>query len=684
MTPTRQEFMFFSTGEKVLFYALIYASLFWMFWQYRSRARLWMKGRPLAAEDAFNLKRSLRNFRRYILEQKEVRSSRRTSGAPMHLFIFYGFLTLTVATTLLGINTYSPIKFHKGLYFLIYEQITDWMGLVFILGVLWALARRLLVHTGRLGLIPIKETPKTDGGKQDVERQTATGRRAIITSSASDYGTLLLLLVLALTGFWVEATRISVDPKPWDWTDPIGGMWGHLQGDWSTLAAKETIYKSVWWFHAILVMGFFTVLPRLRINHVVMAVLSTAGKPAAPMGKLRLITIEEVEKTERVGAKTAADYSRWHLLSLDACMECGRCTEVCPAYGVGKILNPKEVVQDVRGALKDDRPVAERVSEEALWACTTCNACVEACPVLIRHVDLIVDARRHIVSEGGLSGSAATMLRQSASTGHAWGAAVSNREDWMQGLEIPLCRDGAEFEWLFWVGCAGATDSGAVRTTKAVAGLLKKAGVNFACLGKEEACTGDPARRIGEEFLFQEQATKNATVFARYGVKRIVTACPHCLNTLKHEYPDLDSSVEVLHHTQLLSQLIAKGSLVAAAPSKGSVVLHDPCYLARVNDETEAPRSLLANQVESPVHSRRKTLCCGAGGGRMWMEESPDQRPGNRRSEELLATGAETVAVACPFCRIMLGDSLKQSARPETRLVDLAELLVEANVEGAR
>jgi Fe-S oxidoreductase len=302
--------------------------------------------------------------------------------------------------------------------------------------------------------------------------------------------------------------------------------------------------------------------------------------------------------------------------------------------------------------------------------------------VLIRHVDLIVDARRNLVAEGRFSGTGALMLRQTGSTGHAWGQQAASREDWMKGLEIPLCRDGATFEYLFWVGCAGATDPGAVKTTKAVAALLKKAGVSFACLGQEESCSGDPARRTGDEFLFQDRVQTNVAAFEKYGVRKVVTACPHCFNTLKNEYGDFGAKLEVFHHTQLLGRLIAERRLKAARPDAKALVLHDPCYLGRINDESAAPRSLVEGvgvALLEPEHHGRKTLCCGAGGGRMWMEESPDQRPGDRRARELLKTGAESVAVACPFCRIMLDACVKQVSEREVRLVDLAEVLEEAN-----
>jgi Fe-S oxidoreductase len=582
----------------------------------------------------------------------------------MHLMIFYGFSTLFLATTLLAINTYSPIKFHKGNYYLAYEMVVDIMGVVFLIGVFWAAVRRFLNLKVELGVASVDEP------KQLIQR-----RRWPMSHAANDFWTLGLLFVMGVTGYWLEAARMSANPQPFDWSSPVGRLWSSLQGPYSPLA-----YQAVWWFHMVWVFAFFCVLPKMRLRHIVMAIATTAGKSNASMGRLRTISMEEVEQTEQIGAKLTKDFSRWHLMSTDACMECGRCTEVCPAWNVGKVLNPKQVIQDVRTAMKSGEEVATAISQEALWACTTCNACVEACPVLIRHVDLIVDVRRNLVSEGQLSGSAATMLRQTASTSNAWGQPANTREDWMKGLGIPLCRDEVPFEYLFWVGCAGATDPGAIKTTKAVAGLLAKAGVKFACLGREEVCTGDPARRIGEEFLFQEKAQLNVSAFEKYGVKKVVTTCPHCMNTLKNEYGDFGADLEVFHHTQLLQKLVSKGELLAVKPVKGEVTLHDPCYLGRVNDESDAPRDLLSNLVAEPEHRRQKTLCCGAGGGRMWMEEVPSQRPSNRRVEELVSTGATTIAVGCPFCRIMLGDSLKQT-RPndEIRLLDLAEMLQEAN-----
>jgi Fe-S oxidoreductase len=658
--------------EKGIFYVLIFASLALMVAQVVQTAQTWLTGKPIDWTP-----HPVRSILVYILGQKKVQGSRPSSGAPMHLFIFYGFMALLLATTLLAIAEYGPVlglpNFHRGTYYLWYELTFDVLGLFFVAGVAWALVRRGKAVRSQAGQNPISH-------------------------DWTDFAALVLLLALGLTGYVLEAARIKIIPQAWDGWSVVGYGLAQVMPP-----VNGAGYKAIWWFHALLVAGMFVALPKMRLRHIVIAVLSAGGKSDLHMGALKPISMEEVERTGKIGVTDPQDYSQWHLMSLDACMSCGRCTEVCPAHGAGKTLNPKQVVADIHRAIRVGEGVPAAVTEEALWACTTCNACVEACPVLIRHVDLIVDARRGLVAEGALSGSAAAMLRQLGSTKHAWGQKAATREDWMKGLDIPLCRDGEPFEYLFWVGCAGSTDPSAVKTTKAVAALLKKAGVSFACLGKEEACTGDPARRVGDEFLFQDQASANHAMFAKYQVKRVVTACPHCLNTLANEYDQFGQRLEVFHHTQILNQLIQQRKLNAVPIRKGAVTYHDPCYLARVNGESDAPRGLLGEETQynttkpallhavekgpeadcrivEPQHKAHKTLCCGAGGGRMFMDEDPGKRPSERRAKELLETGAETVAVACPFCRIMLDASLKGQPRgEEVRLVDLAEMLEEAN-----
>lgn len=667
---------------KAIFYSLTFLSLAIMAAQIIRRARFWHQGKPINWNPDY-----LGGILKFALAQRKVMGSRPKSGAPMHLMLFYGFLALFLATTLLAIATYSPLiglpNWHNGLYYVIYEVTFDLLGLSYVAGVTWAIIRRF------------KMAKEMGESQIDPETGRPTHSKNPLTNHWSDFAILGLLLILGISGYVLEAARISADPQPWDHYSFVGYSIAKLLS--GTL--DPTGYRIIWWQHVFWVLVFFATLPQLRLRHIIIGTLASAGTPDRPMGQLPDVEISDEEPA--IGAAVASDLSRWHLMSLDACMTCGRCTEVCPAYGVGKILNPKMVVQDSIKSMTQGIGMAEAISEDALWACTTCNACVEACPVLIRHVDIIAESRRNLVSEGKLSGTASLVLRQIGSTGSAWGQDKKDRESWMKGLDIPLFRDGGNYEYLFFVGCAGATDPGAIKTSKALVHLLKKAGVSFACLGQEESCTGDPARRIGDESTFLHQRQENVSVFERYAIRKVITTCPHCFNTLKNEY-DKAWQLEVFHHTQILAELVQAGKLQSASPEKGSVTFHDPCYLARVNGVSDPARILVGDQTDldsetpylfqnrdeqqssdrtfaEPEHHGRKTLCCGAGGGRMWMEEEPNQRPANRRSEELLATGAKTVAVACPFCRIMLDAGIKQVSEEQINLVDLAEMMQEAN-----
>lgn len=423
------------------------------------------------------------------------------------------------------------------------------------------------------------------------------------------------------------------------------------------------------------------------------------------MGALEPVAIAQVEETGRIGLGAIADMDRWQLLSLDACMECGRCTEACPAHAVGKELDPKQVVLDLRRMMESlppqeqggATPNAQRltpnastdvISDESLWACTNCHACVRECPALIRHVDILDGIRRYRVAEGRLSGPAATMLRQLGSRENPWGLPAAQRLDWAQGLDIPADSAENSREVLLWVGCAGAFEPRAQKTVRALAQLLQQAGVRFAVLGPKERCCGDPARRTGDEFLFQQLAEANIATLDGVKAKTIVTTCPHCFHTLKNEYPQFEGRYEALHHTQYLARLLEEGRLKLPPGFADSVTYHDPCFLARVNRETQAPRRLLNSAQSIPLleapRRESKTFCCGAGGGRMWMEEPPNQRPGVNRAQELLATGAKAVAVGCPFCKVMVGDSIAQVAGENAPpVLDVAEVLLAAAANAA-
>jgi len=438
------------------------------------------------------------------------------------------------------------------------------------------------------------------------------------------------------------------------------------------------------------VAAFFATIPVNRFLHVITGPLNIAGRPERPMGTLVPLKMEEVEQTGRTGVHDLADFNRQQLLSLDSCMECGRCEDACPATASGKPLSPKAVVIDLRNLMSlGGEDVHRAVHDETLWACTMCQACVQECPVLIGHVDLISDMRRDLIGEGKLSGPPAKALQQIGSQSNPYGRSNSERLAWAEGLEVPTAESNPSFEYLLWVGCAASFDPRAQKVARAIAQLFKDAGVNFAVLGKEETCTGDPARRIGDEFLFQQRAQTNVETLTARKVRKIVTPCPHCYNTLKNEYPQFGGHYEVQHHSTLLADLVGTGRLGNGSSNGEPITLHDPCYLARVNGEVDATRAVIGAtndaQYREMPRCGKKTFCCGAGGGRMWFEEATSQRVSVLRSQEAIATGARTLATACPFCLNMMTDGMAGTQGGENvKVLDIAELLLRRQTRASR
>jgi Fe-S oxidoreductase len=405
------------------------------------------------------------------------------------------------------------------------------------------------------------------------------------------------------------------------------------------------------------------------------------------------------EEEIRFGAGTAADLTWKQMLDTFSCTECGRCQDACPAFATGKVLSPKLLIMGLRdqvfadgGALVQaravdgaDRPelaslVPGAVPEESVWDCVTCGACVQACPVSIEHVDHIVDLRRHLVMvDSSFPSEAEPMLRDVERASNPWGKAQSERADWAASLGVRVLEPGDPApEYLYWVGCATSFDERARKAGESIAKLLGKAKVDFAILGPREACTGDPARRMGNEYVFQAYAEQNVETLNEAGVTKIITGCPHCFNTLGNEYPDFGGHYEVIHHSELLARLVADGRLTPQRDEALRITYHDSCYLARHNDVLAPPRDLVAAVGESVEMERsgKETFCCGAGGAHMWMEER-GQAINENRVREAAGTGAQTLAVACPFCTVMLDDGV-QSAGEELRVVDVATLLAES------
>ena len=495
-------------------------------------------------------------------------------------------------------------------------------------------------------------------------------------------------------------------------------------------AVLEALLAFHWWAHVVLVAVFLAWLPTTKHLHVVTSFFNVYLRKLEPRGALPAMDLEADDAT--YGLRTLADLAWKDVLDGFTCTECGRCQDACPAHFTGKPLNPKELVMGIRhvadaaehglpvipnspdvrarGGALDDRlapatmaiPLIPGVlSEEAVWDCVTCGACVEACPVLIEHVDKIVGIRRNLVlEESRFPAELAPAFRSMESAQNPWGQPRSARLEWTKGLPfaVPVAADVARageldrVEVLYWVGCAAAFDERNRRVARAFVTCLDAAGVRFAVLGQEEACTGDPARRMGNEYVFQLLAGGNIDTLRRYGPPRIVTACPHCFNTIANEYPQLGGAFEVVHHSAFLAGLLAEGRLATLVGTAGAsarrVTFHDACYLARYNGVVAAPREVLRAigglEVTEMEHHGRDAFCCGAGGGHMWMEETRGTRINAERARQALATGAEAVAVGCPFCLTMLGDGLAGDPANEAGVttLDLAEILAPVAVPG--
>jgi Fe-S oxidoreductase len=516
---------------------------------------------------------------------------------------------------------------------------------------------------------------------------------------------LLMILGIVLTLLALNATRIAlgINESPAAWT-PVSNAIAPVFRRMSHHA--QELFESVFlWSHIGLIVGFLAYIPYSKHLHIFVSEPNVFFSSTKARGRLRPlhIDLESMEEGDvRLGAAAIQDLTWKEILDTYSCTECGRCQSVCPAWNTGKPLSPKLIVMNLRDHLFEVGPemvAAGRggpeapgvalnptvIEDEVVWDCVTCGACMEECPVDIEHVDHIVDMRRNLVmGESRFPAEAGTLLRNLENTSNPWGQPQSSRADWARDVHVPVIEDGQAPEYLYWVGCAGSFDDRAKKISQAVARVLGRAGVFFAILGPRELCNGDPARRIGNEYLYQELARQNIETLNAVGAKKIVVNCPHCFNTIRNEYPDFGGRYEVLHHTQLFARLLREGRLRPTQEVRELLTYHDPCYLGRHNDVYGAPRELLdripgLSHTEMPRHGKR-SFCCGAGGSRMWMEERLGKRINMERTEEALSTGASAMGVACPYCLIMLDDGAKAKGEAIT-VLDLAQVMDRATAE---
>ncbi|HTX12269.1 MAG TPA: (Fe-S)-binding protein [Solirubrobacteraceae bacterium] len=612
-----------------------------------------------------DLGRRTKNEATIVLGQRKL--LQRFVPGLMHAFIFWGFMVLipTIVIAMIGIvdkHATFPWLGDQGWYALLVD--------IFC----------VLVLTGVIAAVYIRKVqrPKRFQGSH-------LGEADLILA-------LIATIVISLL-LW-HATRIALHLNEWpaSWS-PVSNALSHLFADNQTTKVLELVFV---WIHVLTILTFLAYLPRSKHLHIFVAAINVWFGRTRAGGRLEPLKFDDPDIPEdelRFGAGQPKDLTWKQVLDTFSCTECGRCQDACPAYATGKILSPKLVIMGLRDAVFAEGDDAETplvpnaVPADSVWDCVTCGACIQACPVSIEHVDHIVDLRRHLVMvESSFPSEAEPMLRDVERASNPWGKPQSERAEWAADLGIRILEPGDRApEYLYWVGCASSFDERARRTAQATARVLRKAGVDFAILGPRESCTGDPARRIGNEYVFQAFAEQNVETLNEAGVTKVVTGCPHCFNTLANEYPDFGGNYEVIHHSELLSSLVSQGRLkpTRADQADGTITYHDSCYLARHNDVVDAPREIVS-AVGAPVEmgrSRKQTFCCGAGGAHMWMEERA--KPINQeRVREAAATGAGTLAVACPFCTVMLDDGV-QSAGTDLRVVDVATLLDQATSDGA-
>ncbi len=678
--------------KRVVFAALLLVALGAFAWTSRRYLRMILAGRPEPRFDRVGDR--LRSVLEYFLGQKKVAEqvqipSRRAPGlvsaigSRYHLLIFWGFLIITVGTAELLIQGLFP-GFSWGLLIGdraagVLDTVIDVSNLVVLAMLAFAFIRRIVLQPR---LIPMSR----------------------------DAGLILGgIAVLMITHFGTHAFgAASGGVRPTD--RPISmALAGWMAGIDPGLAAA--VSDASWWIHVSVVLGFLNYLVYSKHSHILAALPNIYFRELGQRGVLPKLNLEADDMAATGVVSEYKDFTWKSLLDTFACTECARCTNYCPAYNTGKPLSPMHVVHDVRDDLKAKLPdrgplddliermqhgpatakaladksiplVGGRTTEEVLWSCTTCGACQEVCPVFIDQPRLILEMRRNLVlMKEAVPTDLARTFKNLEQNGNPWGLGTEKRMDWAAGKNVPTLDEKPEAEYLLWVGCAGAYDDRVKKQTVALVEILQEGGVDFAVLGIEEGCTGDPARRSGNEMLYQMQAQQNVETLNARKVRKIITACPHCLHTIRNEYPQLGGNFEVIHHTQMIRTLVDSGRVQVekGKDGVGRVVFHDPCYLGRWNGEYEAPRQNLDAAVDERVEPERRRehgFCCGAGGGRMWMEEKVGTRVNHNRVDELIATGARTIATACPFCTIMVRDGVSdRGAEDRVQVLNVSEVI---------
>jgi Fe-S oxidoreductase len=664
MLPLPTERTVLGLSGQVVFGLLVLFAIAAFVYSASRRVRVLLAGRP--DDRLTRIPTRIRRTLEYAFAQK--RMFRDFYAGVFHILIFAGFVVLTVRSIALVVEGLVPgFTLLPGTAGNVYTLLKDVFEVLVLVGVGMAVFRRLFARPKRLDL------------------------------SMDAWLILFLIAYLMVTDLFAAGARTALEPSTaTPWAPAVAAIAGSLAG--TSPARLLWLWQFSWWTHLLDLLFFGNYLPYSKHFHIITSIPNIFFMNLEPMGKLRTI---DLENTERFGAERVEDLTWKQMLDGYTCTECGRCRVVCPTALTGKPLDPKIFIGNVRDAVYEatpgilaaadgrERPVhgARRdlvggwIAEDTIWACTMCGFCTTACPVfIIPAVDKIAEMRRYLVlDKAEFPKEVQNAFRGMETNGNPWNLSAATRGDWADGLPVATMAEmeGKDVEVLFWVGCAGSYEDRAKRVSKALVEILNEAGVSFAILGGEETCTGDSARRLGNEYLFQMLAQQNVETLNNYKVRKIVTNCPHCFNCLGNEYGDFGGKYEVVHGSQLVAELVAAGRVKLTTPIPETITFHDPCYLGRYNGGYEAPRSILRAipglELRELERSRERGLCCGAGGGRMWMEEKLGSRINQTRMREIADSGAGAVGVSCPFCMVMIGNA-KDEIGVATQPFDVLEL----------
>ena len=646
----------------LIFYGIIVVAGVWFTWRVVYLLRLLLRGRAMPRWN--HVPTRIWHVIVYVFAQLRLLANDFWPGL-MHATIFWGFVVLTVGTieffgkgviesfVLPGLSDTAP-----------YLIVQDLFSVLVILAVGYALYRRLVVKPRRLNL---------------------SGEALVI---------LLLILGLMVTDLIADAARIRLAPAPSDhWQFAGAAVAGWIAG--LPVGGVTAVFHLAWWAHAVTLLGFLVLLPHSKHLHILISPLNVFFAPLEPKGQYRSM---DLENSETFGVGNLTEMAWKDLFDTYNCTECGRCTSRCPANMSGKELDPKWLILHLRerlfeeapallgrpGATPVERPlVVDTIHDNVLWACTNCRWCVDACPVFIEHVPKIVDMRRWLVlTESRFPAELQPAFRNLETNGNPWQMSWETRAEWARDLGVRQMSDVGEAEYLYWVGCYGSFDERNKKVARALVRVLQAANVDFAILGNEEKCTGEPARRLGHEYLYQTLAQGNIETLRQYKFQTIVTACPHCFNTIRNEYPQFDGRFRVIHHTQLLDELLRQERLRPVQRDGERITYHDACNLGRYNDIYEEPRRVLVGMTRGELVemklNRSKGFCCGGGGGRAWVEEHEGRRVNQLRVEQAMEVKPDILASACPFCLTMFEDGVKAKEVGDTiKTRDIAELLAD-------